>query len=738
MSRGGKIYAQQCASCHGTNGEGTSDNYPQPLFGDKATIDLAEVITTTMPDDEPESCTGDDATAVAQWMQSAFYSPEAQARINPPQLKASRLTVSQYRNAVADLAESFSWYNQPNDQVGLTGKYYKKKHFSKKEMAFERLDVGVNFQFGDGTPDSEKIPGNEEFSMNWEGSLLIDQTGWYDFTVKTENATRLFVNDNDQPMIDAWVKSGDSTEFTASIFLIAGRLYSIRLDWFTVKEKTASIGLWWTPPHSVSQPIPGRHLSPQNTHKVLVVSTPFPPDDRSDGYLRGTGISREWHEATTFAAIEAVDKITPMLRELAKLKSDDDDTQRRKKLTVFCRTFLYRAFRRPVSDKQQQLYVDRQFSQETSTDDAVRRSLLAILSSPRFLYRNLTHENDHFATAERLSFALLDSTPSVNLLKAAEKGWIKSEKGLRDQCWQMINSYRGTVQIQKALRTWLNLERFEDVDKDTEQFTDFTPELVADMRSSLELLLQEVATTDDGAFTKLMTDHEIWMNDRLAKFYGVSSADAADSKFRKVAFEENSRAGVVSHPYLLAALAYQDTSSPIHRGVFVSRGLLGRTLKPPPDSVSPVAPDLEPHLTTRERVAKQTSPAMCANCHKMINPIGFALEQFDAVGRLRQTEKDRPIDASGSYRLRSGELAEFQGAKELAEFLVKSPETHRSFARQLFHYMVQQPILAYGSDTIDRLAGLLAEHQFNIKVLMVEIAVTSATSVPQSDSDSQP
>lgn len=726
LQRGAEIYAQKCASCHGAEGEGTPDNYSEALFGDKSTIDLAEAIAKTMPEGEPELCAGDDAKAVALWMQSAFYSPEAQARINPPQRKASRLTVNQYRNAVADLAESFTWSNQPNEKAGLTGRYYKKRHFRDKEKAIERLDAGINFQFGEGTPDADKIPNNEEFSMSWEGSLVIDQTGWYDFTVKTENATRLFVNDPDEPIIDAWVKSGDTTEFNASLFLLAGRLYPIRLEWFTFKEKTASVGLWWTPPHSVSQPIPGRHLSPQHTHKVLVVSTPFPPDDRSDGYIRGTAVSREWHEATTYAAIEAVDKLTPMLRELAKLDKKDDEKKRREKLKKFCGEFLYRAIHRPVTDHERKLYVDRQFADGTTTDDAVRRSLLAILTSPRFLYRKVTKENDLYAKAEDLSFALLDTIPDRNLLEAAEKGWIKSEQGLRDQCWRIMNTYRGTVRIQESLRSWLNLERLENVNKDQEQFAGFTPELVADMRSSLELLLQEVARTEDGAFKKLLTEREIWMNDRLAKFYGVTAAANA-SQFQKVAFEQDHRAGIVSHPFLLAALAYSDTSSPIHRGVFVSRGILGRTMKPPPDAVSPIAPDLEPNLTTRERVAKQTSPAMCANCHNMINPIGFALEGFDAVGRLRETEKNKPIDASGSYRLRSGELAKFQGAKELAAFLSESPETHRSFVRQLFHHMVQQPILAYGPDTIDRLADSFAGHQFNIKKLIIEIAVMSAT-----------
>lgn len=731
LARGAKIYTKLCAECHGANGEGTADNHPSPLFGDRSTIELAEVIETTMPEGEAKLCTGKDAQAVAAWMQTAFYSPEAQARLNPPKKKLSRLTVLQYRNAVADLAESFTWSVEPNELQGLTGRYYKSRHFRDKDKVIERLDVAVNFDFGEGTPDKKKVPDNEQFSIRWEGSLVIDQTGWYDMTLRTENAGRLYLNNKRTPLIDASVKSGDVSEYSASLFLLAGRLYPLTVEWFTFKEKTASVGLWWKPPHGVSQPVPSRHLSPQKSTQVLVIETPFPPDDRSDGYIRGTSISAEWHEATTFAAIEAVDRLTEMLPEIAGVRGKDTEEERRKKLINFCRVFVFRAFRRPVSEQEQLLYVDRHFKGNLSTGDAVRRSLLAVLKSPRFLYRNVTRENDNYAKASRLSFALLGTLPDKNLLKAAEKGWIENEKGLRDQAWRLLNSWRGRIRLQEFLRSWLNLERLEEIDKDEEVFEDFGPELVADMRASLEMSLYEAAGEREGSFTKLMTDSQIWLNDRLAEFYNVDLPQSSDTTFRKVDFEQDHRAGIISHPFLMSAFAYQTTSSPIHRGVFLSRGILGRTLKPPPDSVTPVAPDLEPHLTTRERVSRQTSPPVCNSCHSMINSLGFALEEFDAVGRFRKSEKNRSVDAGGNYRLRSGELVEFRGATELAEFLAKSSETHRSFSRQLFHYMVQQPILAYGADTINRLAAFFAAHQFDIRQLMVEVAVASATSVDQ-------
>ena len=177
----------------------------------------------------------------------------------------------------------------------------------------------------------------------------LTKTGWYDFTLKTENGGRLFVNDLNTALIDAWVKSGYDTEYRSSLFLLAGRIYPLRLEWFTFKEKTASVGLWWKRPHGIDQPIPARHLSPQSSTQVLIVETPFPPDDRSDGYIRGTSISREWDEATTFAAIEVVDRLWPMLKRIVPGKKSEERNER---LRQFCAKFANRAFRRPLSEQE--------------------------------------------------------------------------------------------------------------------------------------------------------------------------------------------------------------------------------------------------------------------------------------------------------------------------------------------------------------------------------------------------
>jgi hypothetical protein len=270
----------------------------------------------------------------------------------------------------------------------------------------------------------------------------------------------------------------------------------------------------------------------------------------------------------------------------------------------------------------------------------------------------------------------------------------------------------------------MNLDRLHEINKNTHAFPDFTPQIAADLKVSLEMLLEQTVDAETPDFRRLLLTDSIFMNGRLAQFYGAGLP--AEAPFQEVKFEPERRSGIVSHPFLLSGFAYMEASSPIHRGVFLSRGVLGRGVKPPPIAVSPTAPELAPDLTTRERVTVQTSAEMCANCHGLINSLGFALENFDAVGRYREQEKNKLIDATGQYLQRNGELVRFGGARELATFLARSEETHRSFTRQLFHHLVQQPVLAYGPETIGELAEFFKQHDFHMKHLMVEIACRSA------------
>ncbi len=739
---GVEIYRQKCLSCHGESGTGTED-YPRPLTGDRSVAQLSKLIAKTMPEDDPGTCVGEDADKVAAYIHDAFYSTLAQARIKPARIELSRLTVRQYRNAVTDLVGSFRPAPAIEPGRGLKASYYKSREPNEGQKAFERIDPMVKFDFGESSPDPAKLEANR-FSVLWTGSILAPETGEYEFCVTTEHATKLWINDSRTPLIDAQVKSGDDTEHRATIALLGGRQYHIRLDLSKAKQGVddekkknpkrkpkgvkASISLEWKPPQQVGSPIPERNLTPARSPEVFVLTSPFPPDDRSVGYERGTSVSKAWDTATTDAAIEAAGYVATHLRDLAGTKDDAPD--RDAKLKEFCHKFAERAFRRPLDDEQKAFFIDRQFAEARDAETAVKRVVILTLKSPRFLYREIGGSAPGpYEVASRISFGLWDSLPDQPLLEAAAKDELKTREQVAQQAERMMNDPRTHTKLREFFLQWLKVERGPEIAKDPDLFPGFDPAIVSDMRTSLEIFLDEVIWGSSSDFRQLLLADYVYLNGRLASFFGAEVMP--DAPFQRVAMDPNERSGVLTHPYMLSSFAYTATSSPIHRGVFLSRSVLGRGLKPPPIAVSPLAPDLHASLTTRERVTLQTSPAACMTCHGMINPLGFGLERFDAVGRYRSQEQGKPIDATGTLETRDGGSEPFSGARELAQKLSASEETHTALVAQLFHHTVKQPIRAYGEQTLPDLRKRFVDNQFHVRKLLVEILASSALADPR-------
>jgi hypothetical protein len=735
---GERIFATQCARCHGQSGEGTFDFHPDPLVGDHSVAQLAVLIAETMPQDADEKCPPAEAHKVAAYIYGAFYSPEARARNQPARIELSRLTVRQYQNSVADLIESFRTPSKWGAERGLRARYNPTRKFDRDPKSVERIDPQVDFDWGEESPVPGKIDA-QEFSVRWLGSVLAPDTGEYEFIVRSQHATRLWVNDLDQPLIDAYVRATTDREFRATTRLLGGRAYPLELEFSKAKQGVndskknkdkpkpavpAHITLLWKRPRHTEEVIPPWSLSPKKGPEILVLQTPFPPDDRSVGYERGTSISKAWDEATTEAAIEVAGYVVTHLDDLAD--ADADNAKHESRLRDFCHSFAERAFRRPLTDEQQQLYVDRQFEEAPDLSTAVKRVVLLTLKSPRFLYREIGGEpTDPYAVAARMSFGLWDTIPDKPLRRAAANNRLQNHDQIVTQLGWMLPDLRTRAKLRDFLLDWLKVSQSPEIAKDPSAFPEFTPQVASDLRTSLELSIDELLDSGAADFRELLQSNSVFLNGRLARVYDVELAE--DAPFQKVSFQPDERSGIVSHPFVLANFAYTGTSSPIHRGVFVTRSLLGRMLKPPPESVAPLAPDLHPDLTTRERVSLQTEAESCQTCHGLVNPLGFALEHFDAIGRYRQMEKNRPVDASGSYLMQSGEVARFDGVRELAAFLADSEDVHEAFVRQLFHHTVKQPIGAYGNHRLPQLKQAFVESDFNISKLLVEIVAITAT-----------
>jgi hypothetical protein len=352
-------------------------------------------------------------------------------------------------------------------------------------------------------------------------------------------------------------------------------------------------------------------------------------------------------------------------------------------------------------------------------------AVLLTLKSPRFLYPAVGGTGpDAYEVASRISFALWDSIPDPALLEAAKTGRLSTPEGIAREVERMLPDFRTRAKLREFLHDWLHVDRFEDITKDAKRFPEFSDEVESDLRTSLDLFLEDVVWSDASDFRELVLSNSVFLNGRLAKIYGA--ALPADAPFQKVAADPKKHAGILTHPLLMAGFAYDATTSPIHRGLFVARSFLGRRLRPPPEAVTPLSPDLHPDLTTRERIALQTKAQACMSCHGMINPLGFALEHYDPLGRFRATEQGRPIDAKGSYAPVAGDAVKFNGARELGEFLVRSEETHGAFVEHLFHFFVQQPLRAFGPDRPEILRKYFIENGTSVRKLLVQSIVTAA------------
>jgi hypothetical protein len=356
--------------------------------------------------------------------------------------------------------------------------------------------------------------------------------------------------------------------------------------------------------------------------------------------------------------------------------------------------------------------------------------VLLVLKSPGFLYREVRGGPGAFDVAARLSFGLWDSLPDQELQKAATAGKLGTKEQVARQAERMLTDRRARTRLRDFLLTWVRADHGHDLTRDARKFPGFDAAVASDLRASLELFLDEVLSSESADFRELLLSEQVFLNSRLAKFYGANlgalTQPRSPADFQKVKLDAGRRAGVLSHPYLMTSLAHSDQSSPIHRGVFLARGVLGLSLRPPPEAVAPLAASLHPGLSTRQRVTLQTRPATCMTCHGIINPLGFTLEHFDAVGRYRDKDNGKPIDVSGVYTTRAGKAVKVNGARELATFLAGIPEVHAAFVEQLFHYLVQQPVRAYGPSTLDDLRRSFADSGFNIRKLAVEVMTTTA------------
>jgi hypothetical protein len=276
----------------------------------------------------------------------------------------------------------------------------------------------------------------------------------------------------------------------------------------------------------------------------------------------------------------------------------------------------------------------------------------------------------------------------------------------------MLRHPRGQFQMRRFFIDWLQVDA-QAIAKSSERYAMFDSALREDLRESLLQGWEHLLWSEGADYRQLFLGGPVMTSPSMTSIYGPSL--------------ERYSAGLLTHPYLLAAQAFSSNSSPIHRGVFITRKLFGRRLQSPHPSISILGDvvavaEFAPDLTMREKTHELTKARDCQTCHSVINPLGFALEQFDAIGRFRERDQDGIIDPSGFYETRDGDRLPFAGPSDLATFAADDEQAQRAFVERLFRFLTKQDIRAYGYAALDDLQEQFETSNYNIRYLAIAIA----------------
>lgn len=392
-------------------------------------------------------------------------------------------------------------------------------------------------------------------------------------------------------------------------------------------------------------------------------------------------------------------------------------------------------YRRPLTDEDTKplMAVFNAGLEQYDFETGIRLVLTTMLQSPHFLYRvefgaPLEGATDvrkvaPYELASRLSFFLWGSMPDATLFKAAASGKLETKAQVAAQARRMLADPRARDTVREFHDQWLHLKHIEETQKDEDMFPDFDPAVLALLHKEAEALVDHVVWEGDGTLDSLLQAPYTFMNKDLAAYYGVSGP--MTDAFEKVDLGPGRASGVLTQGGLMAVLAKTNQTSPIHRGKFVRESVLCQFIPPPPDNVDITPPEVDPSLPTRERFQQHSADPFCAGCHSLMDPIGFGFENFDALGKWRDVEAGKPIDASGEI-INAKVEGSFDGVDGLSAMLVDSPEVEACMTRQWFRFAYGRGEKNTDDCILDELGVEFAESGRSIPELLVALTQTDA------------
>ncbi|MCH7891667.1 MAG: DUF1592 domain-containing protein, partial [Gemmatimonadetes bacterium] len=364
----------------------------------------------------------------------------------------------------------------------------------------------------------------------------------------------------------------------------------------------------------------------------------------------------------------------------------------------------------------------------------IRTALQAILASPDFVFRfeagprdvepGESYRIEDRDLASRLSFFLWARPPDDELMSLAERGELSDPEVLERQVRRMLEDPRSEALGSRFAGQWLRLQDLEKVHPDRLMFPDFYQQLADDMRLETEMFFNSLVREGRSVFDLLEADFT-FVNERLARHYGIPGVNGEE--FRRVTYPDNRRRGLLGHGSVLTLTSHANRTSPVLRGKWVMEVLLGTPPPPPPPGV----PDLDQtegviegrRLTTRERMEMHASNPACSSCHRFMDPIGLALDNFDVTGRWRIRENGVPLDTRGE--LYDG--TPVTSPEDLRQALLRRPiPLVRTFTENLMAYALGRRIEYYDKPTIRAITAQAEADDYRISSLILGVVNSAA------------
>ena len=409
--------------------------------------------------------------------------------------------------------------------------------------------------------------------------------------------------------------------------------------------------------------------------------------------------------------------------------------------------FMRKAYRRTVEPEELEKlsqWVDQMTAGGEKWEAAMQIAMQAVLCSPKFLFRVEPDDRpasadirslDAFAVATRLSYFLWSSMPDDLLLEAAEKGTLEQE--LAPHIHRMLADERSSALIQSFSTQWLQIQRLESFAADTQSFPSFNAKLKSAMLRETELFFESVLR-ENRSVLELIDTNYTFLNETLAKHYGIADtvgnwmgqpASKPDGKliqgdtFQRVSLQDRNRGGLITQASVLAVTSNPTRTSPVKRGRWILEQFLGAPPPPPPPNV-PELPSKSEDVSTaslRKRMEVHRQNPACANCHAKMDPIGFALENYDAVGAYRTKDGAFDIDASGEF----ADGSKFSGPGDLKSIiLAKREDFVRCLAEKMLTYALGRGVEYYDRPTIEKIVRSMPGQEYKIQGMILEIVLS--------------